>query len=174
MKVIYFVSLPFFFTLFWLGAGCNSLPTTPKSPPKTDAGLDASIYTLYAPAKLDIMPLTELISPAADTKTAQINLYVGLLDLFGSPIKSPGVFRFELYEYVQRSTDPKGERLIIWPDLDLTDPVKNNGHWLDFLRAYQFSLDFETQAAQTYVLQVTFICPADRRLSSEILLKLVK
>jgi hypothetical protein len=40
------------------------------------------------------MPLTELIiNQATDTKTAQINLYVSLLDMFGSPIKTPGVFR---------------------------------------------------------------------------------
>jgi hypothetical protein len=77
-----------------------------------------------------------------------------------------------LYEYVQRSAQPKGARLFLWPDIDLTNPAKNNEYWLDFLRAYQFTLDFEPQTTnQAYILQVTCLCPHGSRLSSDILLK---
>ena len=44
------------------------------------------------------------------------------MDSFGSAIKSPCIFRIELYEYVERSPSPLGKRLEIWPDIDLIDP----------------------------------------------------
>ena len=171
MKAAGLISLMFFFALVLFGAGCDSALVAPKPPPQSNSGLDVSVYAAYAPAKLDIVPLTELISSGDARRTLQINLYVSLLDSFGSQIKSPGVFRFELYEYVQRSADPKGARLVIWPDIDLTDHDKNNEHWRDFLRAYQFNLDFEAVGSQTYVLQVTYLCPAGKRLSSNVILK---
>ena len=36
--------------------------------------------------------------------------YVSLMDVFGSQIKGPAVFRFELYEKVVRSSEPKGNK----------------------------------------------------------------
>lgn len=174
VKAIGLIALVFFFVLLLLNAGCDSALIAAKSPPENGSGLDASIYASYAPAKLDIVPLTELASVGDARRTSQIYLYVSLLDSFGSQIKSPGVFRFELYEYVQRSADPKGARLVIWPDIDLTDPAKNNEHWRDFLRAYEFNLDFEADKNQTYVLHVTCLCPAGKRLSSDVVLKPTK
>jgi hypothetical protein len=174
MKAAGLISLVFFFVLLLLNAGCDSALIAAKSPPGNGSGLDVSIYASYAPAKLDIVPLTELVSVGDARRTSQIYLYVGLLDSFGSQIKSPGVFRFELYEYVQRSADPKGTRLVIWPDIDLTDPAKNNEHWRDFLRAYEFNLDFEADKNQTYVLHVTCLCPAGKRLSSDVVLRATK
>ena len=75
-------------------------------------------------------------------------MYAALRDSFGSCLKAPGVFRFELYEYVQYSSEPKGKRIIIWPDIDLTDAAENNEYWNDFLRAYEFSLDLEQDMNQ--------------------------
>ena len=73
----------------------------------------------------------------------------------------------QLYVYVQRSAEPKGKRAIIWPDIDLTSAAKNNEHWRDFLRAYQFNLPCELQKGQDYILEVTCRCPSGRRLSDE-------
>jgi hypothetical protein len=174
MKVAGLISLVFLLAVLLSTAGCDSVLVAPKSPVENGGGLDVSIYASYAPAKLDISPLTELVSAGEAGQTPQINLYISLLDSFGSQIKSPGVFRFELYEYVQRSADPKGTRLVIWPDMDLTDPAKNNEHWQDFLRAYEFNLDFEADKSQVYVLHVTFLCPAGKRLSSDVVLKATK
>ncbi len=162
MKAAGLISLVLFFALLLPGAGCDSVIVAPKPPPQSNNGLDVSVYAAYAPAKLDIVPLTELISVGDARRTLQINLYVSLLDSFGSQIKSPGVFRFELYEYVQRSADPKGMRLVIWPDIDLTDSAKNNEHWQDFLRAYEFNMDFEADRNQNYVLYVTCLCPSGK------------
>ena len=165
----------FFFIFLLVEAGCEQPPTPPEIP--AEAGNDfsrLSIYTRYAPVKIDIVPLTEFISRGDARDVSQIKLYVGLLDSFGSQIKSPGVFRFELYEKVQRSAEPKGRRLVIWPDIDLTDPVKNNEYWRDFLRAYEFNLPFELGGNQSYVLQVTYLCQSGRRLSTEFDLKHTK
>jgi len=181
------VLLHIFFFISVLGqAGCkeppadDSIQTEPS--PKADSDFDVFIYTLYAPVKIDIMPLTEFVNLGDTERTSkgsrkagsQINLYVSLLDSFGSQKKSPGIFRFEMYEYVQRSAEPKGERVAIWPDLDLTNAVENNRYWRDFLRAYQFNLPFEPASNQSYILQVTFLCPTGKRLSDEFALEHTK
>ena len=159
---------------FLINAGCeqSAPPSQAEVEPKTD--LDKpSAYLRYAPAKIDIMPLTELV-PASGAQVARINLYVSLLDEFGFQIKSPAVFRFELYDYVQRSAESKGKRAVIWADVDLTDPVSNNGYWRDFLRAYEFNLPFEQAGNQNFILQVTCLCPNGSRLSSELMLRRTK
>lgn len=151
--------------------GCEQPAPPPAVPIETNNHLDpSSLYALYVPVKIDIMPLTELV-PAAGTQEAAVNLYVSLLDAFGSQTKSPAVFRFELYEYVQRSAQPKGKRAVIWADVDLTDPAGNNRYWRDFLRAYEFNLPFEQSGNQNYILQVTCLCPNGSRLSAELMLK---
>jgi hypothetical protein len=125
----------------------------------------------FAPARISILPLTELPHEAGSGKTAVLNAYVGLLDAFGSQIKAPGVLRFELYQYVPRSAQSKGQRIAIWPDIDLTHPGENNKYWRDFLRAYEFTLDAPAGLSETYVLEATCLCPDGRRLSAEFPLK---
>lgn len=163
--------------MFLGGAGCESAsggPGLTGSATKTDDDFKRlSVYSHFAPAKINIIPLTEFISPG-DARQANINLYVSLLDSFGSQIKSPCVFRFELYQKVQRSSEPKGRRVIIWPDIDLTDLVENDEYWRDFLRAYEFNLPFESATKQSYILQVTSLCPTGRRLSDEFVLNLMR
>ena len=157
-----------------VGAGCQWPLIHPAPPDETDNDFKKlSVYSLYAPAKINIMPLTEFIS-ADNARQANIHLYVSLLDSFGSQIKSPCKFRFELYQRVQRSAEPKGGRVIIWPDIDLTDPAANNGYWRDFLRAYEFNVPFEPATSQSYILQVTCMCPNGRHISTEFALKLTK
>jgi hypothetical protein len=164
----------FFFIFLLVEAGCEQPPISSEPPAKADNDFDRlSIYARYASEKINILPLTEFID-AGDAQQAKINLYVSLLDSFGSQIKSPGVFRFELYERVLRSAEPKGKRVVIWQDIDLTDPVKNNDHWRDFLRAYEFNLPLEPGGSQSYILQATCLCPSGRRLSAEFTLKRTK
>lgn len=156
-----------------LGAGCEP-GTTGESPAKNDNSLSVSAYTHYAPVTVKIMPLTEVTSAGDNDEEAKINVYVCLLDLFGCQMKSPGIFRFELYERVLRSGEPKGGRVVIWPNIDLTEAVENNSYWRDFLRAYEFSLDFEPQGNKRYILQVTCLCPNGKRLLDEFALGFVK
>jgi len=169
MKTVAVILQVFFFVLLLVGAGCE--PVTSESLSRT---AQLSVYTRYTPVKIDIMPLTEFVFSGDDEGVSKIKAYVSLLDVFDSQIKAPVVFRFELYEYIQHSAEPKGGRIIIWEDVDLTEPSENNEHWRDFLRAYEFNLDFEPEGNRSYVLQGTCLCPNGRRLSAEFGLKPAK
>jgi hypothetical protein len=174
MKPLHIITRLILLTLLLINIGCQQ----PKQPVEISGKADnsddnVSIYTRFIPEKIDIMPLTEIVD-SGDNQYPTINIYVSLIDNFGSQIKSPGVFRFELYEYMQRSAEPKGKRAVIWPDVDLTDPVTNNDSWRDFLRAYEFSFPCERTNGKDYILQVTCLCPNGKRLSSEFTLKHTK
>ena len=158
--VMLIFALPLVFTL-----GCETVPS--KSKPGIPAK-DISVYNKYLPAKIDIMPLTEFTGSDDD---CQLQVFVSMEDSFGSHIKSPVVFHFELYHYQQRSARPKGKRITIWDDIDLTDSAKNNKYWQDFLRTYQFQLPLDPKDLQASILQVTAIIANGKRLTAEILLK---
>jgi hypothetical protein len=155
-------------------SGCEQTAGVAAPPAKVDTGPDVSAYSDYAPAKIHITPLTGIVGSADAQGSSKIDIYVSLLDSFGSQVKSPGVFRFELYEYAQRSAEPKGRRIAIWPDIDLTISADNNHYWQDFLRLYEFNLPLELQGDQNYVLQMTFLSVGGKRLSDEIVLKHTK
>jgi len=174
MKPLRIISRVLLLTLFSINIGCEQPKPPMEIHAKTDNSIDIlSLYARFVPVKIDIMPLTEFVG-LDDAQRSKIHLYVSLLDPFGSQIKSPGMFRFELYEYMQRSSEPKGKRAVIWPDVDLTDPVTNNDYWRDFLRTYEFSLPCEQANSQDYILQVTCLCPNGKRLSSEFTLRQTK
>jgi hypothetical protein len=170
-RIIYQVLLLIFFSI---NIGCEQPLRPDETTAKNNNDIDKlSFYALYAPSKIDIMPLTEFVRPG-DVQQSKVNIYVSLLDSFGSQIKSPGIFRFELYEHIPRSAKSKGKRAVIWPDVDLIEPVTNNDHWRDFLRAYEFSLPCELAGNHDYILQITCLCPNGKRLSTEFTLRQTK
>lgn len=124
----------------------------------------------FAADKIEIVPLTEL-TITDNGHNGKIKAYVSLLDKFNCQQKWPGIFRFELYRKVPRSPEPEGRRIFLWPNIDLTDPEMNNRHWRDFLRAYEFDLEFEPAENHDYVLQVTCLSANNKRPSAEIILK---
>lgn len=169
MKIAAVVFRILLFIFLLAAAGCGQLTGRTS---KADNDLNKiSAYSRFAPDRINIMPLTEFIN-TDNVRQISIKPYVSLLDSFGSQIKSPGIFRFELYQRALRSAEPKGKRAVIWQDIDLTEPTLNNEYWRDFLRAYEFDLPFELDVSQSYILQVTCQCPNGRRLSAEFALKL--
>ncbi len=86
----------------------------------------ATVPSGFGPARINILPLSEITGAAGIGQDAKLSVYVALLDAFGSPVKAPCTLRFELYEYVRRSAQAKGQRLMIWPDIDLTRPADNH------------------------------------------------
>ena len=150
-----------------INTGCDprSLPSDISNRPNNE-NEKLSVYDRYSPEEIDIIPLTGFVN-IGDAQQSQITLYVSLLDSFGSEIKSPCIFRFELYEKVQRSAEPKGRRVVIWPDIDLTEPTINNQYWRNFLRAYEFNLPFAPASNQIYILEVTCSCSTGKRLISD-------
>jgi len=123
---------------------------------------------LFVPEKIRFNQLTEF------AQDWQITAYVDMLDQFGSRIKAAGIWRFELHEYVPRSAEPKGTRLYIWPDIDLTDAKTNYGLWQDYLRCYKFDLNLDIDLAgdKTYVLQAECFTADGKRIADSIELKL--
>jgi hypothetical protein len=122
----------------------------------------------FAPVKIKISPVTELIPASTDGEMDQIRVCVALLDPFESYLKAPGTFRFELYEKVLRSAAPKGKRIHMWaPDLDLRTPQANNEYWQEVWHAYEFDLTRALEKDKNYILQVTFTLPNSRRLTDE-------
>lgn len=157
------------------GSGCETPPktVTPSSQPtpgeKRQAvePVSAAVPSGFGPVKISILPLSEIAGPPGVGQDARLSVYVALLDAFGCPIKAPCVLRFEVYEHVPRSAQIKGQRLMIWPDIDLTHPADNNKSWRDFLRAYEVQLDLRAERDRTYILQTTCLGPDGKRLSGE-------
>jgi len=188
MRVIAAISHVFLPMLLLTWAGCEPVRTTGAPPDHNTAGAALCVY--YAPVKIDILPLTEFTALDGGSDP-HIEAYVSLLDSFGSQIKSPGKFRFEMYEYVQRSGEAKGRRVMIWPEsdlsdpnsgnrywIDLSDPAANNRSWRDFLRAYQFNLPFKPapyegalRPGRDYILEATCLTSDGSRLTAEFGLK---
>jgi hypothetical protein len=148
----------------------------PKENPRVTSNVPdtAGVYSAYAPVKIEILPLTEFVGNKSSGQISRLNVYVSLLDSFSCKVKSPGIFRIELYEFVQRSAEPKGQRLSFSPDIDLTDAARNNSYWRDFLRAYELGLDFQPQTGKSYVAALTFLCPGGKRLTTEYTLRPTK
>lgn len=145
-------------------AGCGEPNSNPAFPIDFSRSQD-SVYSHFGPARIDVLPITTITSSAGSPGESAINVYVCLLDSFDSQIKAPVTLRFELFQYTQRSADPKGKRLNIWPDIDLTNAGVNNSHWQDFLRAYKFSLPLQQRiTGETCIIQATCICPTGKRL----------
>lgn len=66
-------------------------------------------------------------------------------------------FRFELYVYIPRSSNPRGKRIVLWPDIEVKANASSNSQWREHLKAYEFVLPMETQRVipPAVVLEVT-------------------
>ncbi len=158
--------------VLFAAGGCDSLLKVSRKQTTAPKKLSSeSLYQGFEPKKVKILPLTGFQkSGNGSVGVEKIVLYVSLLDGFDCQIKAPSIFRFEAYERVPRSPTLKGERVTIWPDIDLTMASSNNEYWKKFLRAYKFQLDFEPEANKNYVLQVTAFYPRGKILTDNIIL----
>lgn len=128
-----------------------------------------NIYAAYSARRVHITGLTEVEFSGEYDNGYVLTAYVDLLDDFGSRVKSPGVFRFELYEFLPRVSEPRGRRVTVWPDIELIEPDKNNDYWQDFLRTYKFqlSMNFIPSRDDKFIFSTTFITPDDVRITDE-------
>jgi hypothetical protein len=182
MKIIASVSPALLILLVLIESGCEPLDSREPLPrPGNDSNTPFCVY--YAPEKIDIMPLTGF--KGNNGSEPQLDVYVSLLDSAGSQIKFPVKFRFELYDQVRRSPEPKGKRVGIWPQeeemadpndpeihwFDLADPAQNNRYWRDFVRAYQFTLPFRPEPGRSYILEATCLACQNKHLTAQVALK---
>ena len=121
---------------------------------------------LFAPNQVNIIPLTRFVKSKKPAELDYIRVYVELLDEYQSQIKSPGTFRFELYNRDLYSVDPMGKRIDSWPDITLTNLNQNTRFWREFLRTYEFRLTLKHILQGQFILQVTFSTPEGKRLTS--------
>jgi hypothetical protein len=161
MKYILSVSVLFF---MMIACGCQE-QTQPSQSGFPDVEMQKTC--LFMPEKIKFNQLTEF------SQDWQITAYIDILDQFGSRIKAAGIWKFELYEYVLRSSEPKGTRLYFWPDINLTDAKVNFGYWQDYLRCYKFdlNLDFDLAGGKTYILQAECFTADGKRITDSIELK---
>lgn len=151
--------------------GCDK-PSKALEPQQSQVSMTLSEISgeAYQPARVNFLPLSEIITSQTSGEPGKITAYVNLTDAAGATIKSPGTFRFELYEYNQELAESKGKRLAIWAEQDLTGFSDNTAAWRDFLRAYQFDLAFDLPADKTYVIAVTYTSSGGKRLYNQMVL----
>jgi hypothetical protein len=169
MKTISFLTKLVFVLAPVFYAGCSTTQPGADSPPSLFH--DSTPCSRFGPARIDVLPITSIAPASASDRDAAINAYICLIDAFDTQIKAPAIFRFELFQRLQRSADPKGKRLIVWPDIDLTEPAANNNLWQDFLRAYLFALPLQKTSADNCILHVTVICPSGKRLTADFIVR---
>lgn len=147
--------------LLALSCGCENEMTY------SSFGSSNNVIKQYAPNRIHIIGLSEFVSEKGSRQWPKIRAYVDLLDKYDSRVKFPATFRFELYEFVPRTSRSKGTRIFAWEDFELSGPAKNNTHWQDHLRAYKFDLPlgFEPADGTEFILEATCIMPNSKRLS---------
>ena len=135
--------------------GCGTVQTSVQ--PVVQHGENVSIE------RINISALTEFVTDPALPDEVQLKVLLELFDAFDLPAPVPCILRFELYEFYPLSSDPRGKRLVIWPEKDLSNAENADEHWKDLLRGYEFylPLGFMPQRDKKYVLEAT--CFADQK-----------
>ena len=142
--------------------GCRHIPIGSKK------GIAAQPESGFQPTKVILQTsFTHIIPKQTKTNQAgQIETYVRLTDQFGDPLKAPGRFRFELFEYRPAASDPRGRRFSIngVQKFDLTEIDVNQRHWDSTTGNYRFTLKLPDGSPKTVVMQVTFSADSGLRL----------
>jgi hypothetical protein len=123
---------------------------------------------IFVADKIRFNQLTEYVG------SGQINVYVDVLDQFGTRIKASGIWRFELFQQEQRTPESKGARVYLWQDIDLTDASVNISAWQDYLRCYKIELVFDAdiESGKTYILQAVCTTAEGKRITDSVELKM--
>jgi hypothetical protein len=168
MRNFIFLFVPFAAMLL-MSVGCGP-DTSVSSGAVKGAIAEFESFKAYQPVKAVFLPLSDVYMPDKSGQADTIVAYLALQDGVGSAVKAPAVFRFELYQFKPLSSDPKGKRIHIWDDMDLTAFADNNRYWRDYLRAYEFKFQYNCPNCLKYVLEVTCMCPSGARLTTSITL----
>jgi hypothetical protein len=141
------VSVAFLLSLGFVLTGCGS---SPKGPVLDSAKTPGPVQ------ELRISALTEFVY-IPNHPQVHLKVMTELLDASEQPVRQPCSWRFELYDFIPRSSEPRGFRLMIWPDQDLTVSGEEAAHWKEFLTGYEFylPLDHELKPGKKYVLEAT-------------------
>jgi len=151
-------------------AGCHKntgMHVTPAGTVSNSTTCSRAQLDLILPAKIEVLPFTKPRSWDGDSIPDGIEVVLRPLDYFGDQTKAVGTFRFELYTFQKADSDPKGERFGFWQE-DLTSRQAQEQHWDRITSTYRFRLGWSGPEARPgkYVLEVTYISPDGRRITS--------
>lgn len=116
---------------------------------------------------VDIVGLSEISLIDEARSISHLKAFVDLKDRWGEKIHENVILRFELYEYVPRSSERKGTRIFQWEDID----TSGNGRvfWNEVFDSYQIdlSLNKALNKEQRYVLFLTVFTSEGKRLEDQ-------
>ena len=145
--------------------GCRHIPLSSKKEVATQPKQG------FHPTKVILQAsFTHIIPKQTKANQAgQIETYIRLTDQFGDPLKALGRFHFELFEYRQAASDPRGRRFSIngVQKFDLTEIDANQRQWDSITGNYRFTLklpDIPNGQPKTIAMQVTFSADSGLRL----------
>lgn len=136
--------------------------------------VDRQSLMLLMPEKIAVMPFTRVESFDNDDRPDGVALLVRPINVLGDPVNIVGDVRAELFEFVQASGDPKGDRIAMW-NIALSSKRDQLKHWSSTTQMYEFRLEFDTDVVpkhRKYVLEVTYNTPLGTHLTDEYILEL--
>lgn len=83
--------------------------------------------------------------------------------------------RFELYEFVPYNANPRGKRLMLWPQIEPGPPLPENPNWQPPLEAYEITLPLQgtLPTDKHLLLEVTALMPDGSRCSDTVEIKTI-
>jgi hypothetical protein len=143
-------------------SGCG-----PKPQPIDDHSRREALALLMASRVEIVEPFTRVKSFDEDATPDGIELLLQAVNALENPgLMIAGQVRVELFEYVQASADPKGQRLEHW-NVELTTEQQQRTHWNAMTQMYEFRLAIDPERiprADRYLLAVTYTSPLGERL----------
>lgn len=123
---------------------------------------------LMLPRDIRIHPFTGMRTFDETGGIKGIDVRIETVDAYGDAAKAFGNFRFEMYEFLPNSIDPKGKRIATWEEA-LLKSKKNLLHWDKITRTYKFKLQWDKPIpiGKRFVLVVIFSSPFTERMFTE-------
>ncbi|MDO8631849.1 MAG: hypothetical protein Q7R41_15285 [Phycisphaerales bacterium] len=148
-----------------VAAGCKSAPRT------GDESARREMLALLMPSRIEIVkPFTRVKSFDRDNTPDGIELLLRAVNSLDNPgLMIVGHVRVELFEFVEASAEPKGQRLDFW-DIDLSSAAKQKAFWSQLTQMYEFRLGVDSSVLpreRSFVLAVTYNSPLGEHLTDE-------
>ncbi len=148
-----------------VAVGCKSTPRD------GDESAKREMIALLMPQRIEIVkPFTRVKSFDRDNTPDGIELLLRAVNSLDNPgLMIVGHVRVELFEYVEASAEPKGQRLDSW-DVDLSSTSKQRTFWNQLTQMYEFRLGIDPTILpheRAFVMAVTYNSPLGDHLTDE-------
>lgn len=139
-----------------------------KAPPSDRPQSIPEPIHLLLPASIRLHPFTGTRTFDESSGIRGVDVRIEAMDRLGDATKAFGEFRFEMYQFVPNSQNPKGDLIATWVE-DVFPPRKNLLHWDKITRTYEFKLQWDKPipVGKRFVLLATFNSPFTERMYAE-------